>query len=164
MLLCALVGPLSPPHPAPCPLCVSFLGVCQPFLWFFFGVPVVALSAAPAHPACAPCSSPCYLCLAAPCSLTRPSPLPFTVSQLILPALFVCPLCRSRAVCRVCHPLALPLPLPVAPTLLPGGSPTLVLFPRCLSLTSSGKPCAQRGGGGGGCICGPDCGPARGLA
>ena len=165
MLLCALVGPLFPPPPAPCLLCVSLLGVMSAFtVVFFLGAPVVALSAAPARPACAPSSSPCWPCLAAPQPLTRPSPLPFSVSQPTLPALFVCPLCLSRAVTRVCHPRALPLPLSVVPTLFPGVSPTLVLFPRSLSLTSSWKPCAQCGWGGGGCICGLDCGPARGLA
>ena len=151
---CASLRPCWPPVPPTSralsplrvlPRCLSAFPVV-----FCFCVPVVALSAAPTRPACAPCSSPCYACLAAPCPLTRPSPLPFTVSQLILPALFVCPLCRSRAVSDACHLLALPLPLPVAPTLFPGGSPTLVLFPRPLSLTSSGKPCALRGGGGGG--------------
>ena len=163
MLLCALVGPLFPPPLAPCLLCVSFLGVLSALsVVFFLGVPVVALFAAPVRPACAPCSSPCHPCLAAPRPLTRPSPLPFSVSQPTLPALFVCPLCLSRAVPRVCHPPALPLPLSVVPTLFPGISPTLVLFPLSLSLTSSWMPCAQcwRGGG----ICGLDCGPARGLA
>ena len=149
MLLCDLGGPLFPPPPARCLLCVSFLGVVSAFsVLFFLGVPVVALSAALARPACAPCSSPCYPCLAAPHPLTRPSPLPFSVSQPTLPALFVCPLCLCRAVTRACHPCALPLPLPVVPTLFPGVSPTLALLPRSLSLTSSWMPCAQCGRGG----------------
>ena len=143
VLLCALVGPLFPQPPAPCLLCVSFMGAMSAFSVFFFGVPLVALSAAVAPPACAPCSSPCYPCLAALRPLTCPSPLPFSISQPTLPALFVCPLCLSRAVTRVCHPRALPLPLSVVPTLFPGVSPTLVLFPRSLSLTSSWMPCAR---------------------
>ena len=164
MLLCALVGPLFPLPPAPCLLCVSFLGVMSAFtvVVVFLGVPLVALSAAPARPARAPCSSPCYPCLTAPRPLSRPSPLPFSVSQPTLPALFVCPLRLRRAVTRVCHPCALPLPLSVVPTLFPGVSPTLVLFPRSLSLTSSWNLVPSVGGGG--CTCGLDCGPARGLA
>ena len=132
---------LSPPRVLPG--CHVLLFCC----FFFFAVPVVALSAAPARPACAPCSSLCYPCLAALRPLTRPSPLPISVSQPTLPALFVCPPCLSRAVTRVRNPRALPLPLSVVPTLFPGASPTLVLFPRSLSLTSSWMPCVL-------CVCG----------
>ena len=44
---------------------------------------------------------------------------------------------------RLLYPCPSLSPLPF----LSGGSPTLVLFPRSLSFTSSGKPCAQCGGG-----------------
>ena len=137
--------PASPVSRAPPPLRVlPWCLVCL-FIVFFLCVPVAPLSAAPSRPACAPCSSPCYPCSAAPCPLIRPSSLPSTVSLPILPALFVRPLCLVN---RVCHPCALPLPLLVVPTFFAGGSPTLVLFPRSLSLTSSGMPwCPWWGGG-----------------
>ena len=105
----------------------------SPLLPRVLRVPSVLLPATPVSPPRAP-------------SLARSPPLPFSVSQPTLPAMFVCPLCLSRAVTRVCQPRALPLPLSVIPTLFPGVSPTLVLFPRSLSLTSSWKPCAL-------CVC-----------
>ena len=144
MFLCALVGHLFPPPPAPCLLFVFFLCV-RLFCCFFFCVPAFALSAAPARPACAPCSSSCYPCPAALRPLTRPSPLPFSFS--LSTRLYVCPPCLRRAVTRVCHPRALPLPLSVAPTLFPGVTPTLV-FPRSPSPSPSWLPCALCGGGG----------------
>ena len=96
--------------------CPSWMS-CPPFLLFFFGVPVVALSAALARPACAPCSSLYNPCHAAPRPLTRPSPLPFPVSQptlpVRLPSLFeprrhscVPPACSTPA------PLCRPHPFP----------------------------------------------------
>ena len=108
-----------------------------------------------------PCSrSPLLLrALRVPPALLRatPVPLPSAPSLACLPShsparcrpcLYVCPPCLSRPVTRVCHPHALPLPLPVAPTLFPGVSPTLVLH-RSSSLTPSWLPCALCGGGGG---------------
>ena len=130
--------PASPPSRALPPLRVLPWCLVSLFCCFFFGCPRAA------------CSSPCYRCLTAACPLTRPSPLPSTVSLPILPALFVSPLCLCGAVTRVCHPRALPLPLSVVPTLFPDGSPTLVLYTLSLSLTSSGMPrCPVPGGWGG---------------
>ena len=135
MFLCALVGPLFPPPPAPCLLYVPFLCVRLSCCCFFF--PVFALPAAPARPACAPCSSLCYPCPAALRPLSRLSPLPFSFSLSTLPVRL--PSLSERAVTRVCHPRALPLPLLPAPDLSPGVSPTLVL-PRSPSLTPSWLP------------------------
>ena len=109
MFLCALVGPLFPPPPAPRLLYVSFLCV-RLFCCFFFGVPVFALSAAPARPACAPCSSLCYPCPAAPRPLTRPSPLQFSFSQSTLP---VCLPSLSEPRCHSCVPPACSTPAPL---------------------------------------------------
>ena len=146
MFLWALVGPLFPTPPAPCFLYLSFLGVMSAFSVVFFSlvspwssslllpraqrVPPALLRATPVLPPRAP-------------SLAR---LPSHSPSLCRPCLYVCPPCLSRAVTRVCHPRALPLPLTVIPTLFPRVSPTLV-FPRSLSLTSSWMPCAQCGGG-----------------
>ena len=120
MFLCALVRPLFPRPPAPCLLFVSFLGVCLfCCCFFFFGGPVFALSAAPARPACAPCSSPCYPCLAAPRPLTRPSPLPVSFSQLTLP---VRPPSLSEPRCHSCAPPQCSTPAPLCrPYPLPWG-------------------------------------------
>ena len=133
-----LLAPCSPHLPRPassmCPSCVS---TCPVVVFFFFEV---ALPAAPARPACAPCSFPCY-----------PVPLPCAPSLACLPShspsrcrpcLYVCPPCLYRAVTRVCHPRALPLPLPLAPTLSPGCSlgPRLSPHPCCLA------PCVGGGG------------------
>ena len=158
MFLCALVGPLFPQPPAPCFLYMSFLCVslcccCCLFLVF-------ALSASPARPVCAPCSSPCYPCPAALRPLTRLSPLPFSFSLSTLP---VCLPSLSEPRCHWCVPPACsttapprrPYAFPPGPphpsaASVPVSQPTLVaLCPVCV---------------GGGCICGLDCGPARGLA
>ena len=137
-LLLAPCLPLLPRGPAPavCPSLVS----CQPLFFCFFWCPLVALFAAHARPACAPCSSPCYPCLAAPCPLPGLSPLPSAVSLGVLPVISDRPHCLCRAVTRVCHPRALPLRPSVIPTLFPGGSPTFVFFLWSLSLSSSGMP------------------------
>ena len=138
-----LLAPCSPhlPRPAPstCPSCVP---ACSAVVFFPF---VFALSPAPARPACAPCSSPCHPCPAALRRLTRLSPPPSP--SRCRPCLHVCPPCLSRAVTHVCHPRALPLPLPVTPTFFPRVSPSLVL-PQSPSLTPSWLPCALCGGGG----------------
>ena len=144
MFLCALVGPLFPPPPAPCLLFVPFLCV---------------------HLSCCCCFFPCSRspllprALRVPPALLRatPVPLPCAPSLACLPShspsrwrpcLYVCPPCLCRAVIRVCHPRALPLPPPRTPTLSPGVSPTLVL-PRSPPLTPSWLPGALCGGGGG---------------
>ena len=146
MFLCAFVGPLFPPPPAPCLFYVPFLGVISAFSFvflFFFWVSLWSRS--PLLPRAL--RVPPALLRATPVSPPRAPPLARLHSHspsLSRPCLFVCPLCLSRAVTRVCHPCALPLPLSVVPTLFPGVSPTLV-FPRSLSLTSSWMPCAQCG-------------------
>ena len=158
VFLGALVGPLFPPPPAPCLLYVSFLCVRLLCCCFFF-----------------PCSRSPLLprALRVPPALLRDTPVPLPCAPSLAglpshspsrcrPCLYVCPPFLSHAVTRVCHPRALPLPLPVAPTLFPGVFATLVL-PRSPSLTPSWLPCALCVWGGG-FICGLDCGPARGLA
>ena len=158
MFPCALVGPLLPPPPAPCLLYVSFLCV-RLFCCCFSFVPCLrsqllprALGVPPALLRATPVPLPCAPSLAC---LSSYSP------SRCRPCQYFCPPCLSRAVDRVCYQRALPLPLPLAPTLFPGVSPTLVL-PRSPSLTPSWLPCALCGGGV--CICGLGCGPARGLA
>ena len=143
MFLCALVGPLFPPPPAPCIIYVSFL--CVRLFCCFFFISVFVLSAAPARPACAPCSSPCYPCPAALRPLTRLSPLPFSLSLSTLPV-HLPSLSEPRSHSCV-PPACCTLPLPVAPTLFSGVSPTLVR-PRSPSLTPSWSPCALLWGGG----------------
>ena len=118
MFLCTLVGPLFPPPDRPasstCPSRVSFTGF---FRYFYFGVPVVALSAAPARPACAPCSSLCYPRLAFPHPLTLLCPLRFPVSQPTLPVRLPslseprCHWCLTPA-CSTPAPLCRPYPFP----------------------------------------------------
>ena len=136
MFLCALVGPLFPPPPAPCLLYVSFLCVRLFRCCFFFGVPVFALSAAPARPVCARCSSPCYPCPAAPRPLTRPSPLPFSFSLSTLPVRLpslseprchscVPPACSTPAPLRRPYPFPWGLPHPSVPS-VPVSHPILV--------------------------------------
>ena len=144
MILCALVGPLFPPPPAPCLLYVSFLCVhlfcCCCFLVLCSRPPLLlrALRVPPALLCATPVPLPCAPYLAC---------LPCHYPSRCGPCLYVCPPCLSRAVTRVCHPRALPLPLPLAPTLFPGVSPTLVL-PRSPSRTPSWLPCALCGGAG----------------
>ena len=142
VFICALVGPLFPPPPAPCllyvslpcvrlPCCFFFPCSCSPLLPRALRVPPALLRATPVPLPCAP-SLAC---------------LPSHSPSRCRPCLYICPPCLSRAVTRVCQTPALPLPLPVAPTLFPGVSPTLVL-PRSPSLTPSWLPCALWGGGG----------------
>ena len=141
MFLCALVGPLCPPPPAPCLLYVSFLCVRLFCFWFFFFV--FALCAAFARPACAPCSSPCYPCPAALRPLTRLSPLPFSFSLSTLPVRLpslseprchscVPPACSTPAPHRRPYPFPWGLPHPSAPS-VPVSHPILVaLCPVCV--------------------------------
>ena len=96
---------------------MSFLGVRLFCCCFFFGCSVFALSAAPARPACALCSSPCYPRPAAPRPLTRPSPLPFSFSQSTLPVRLPSlteTRCHSSVppACSTPAPLRRPYPLP----------------------------------------------------
>ena len=149
MFLCALVGPLFPPPPAPCLLYVPFLCVRLSCRCFFFCF-VLALLAAPARPACALCSSSCYPDPAALRPLSRLSPLPFSFSQSPLPARL-----PSLSVQRwqSCLPLACSTPAPP-----PCPYPFPWVLPRSPPLTPSWLPGALCGGAGG-CICGLDCGP-----
>ena len=149
MFLCALVGPLFPPPPAPCHLYVPFLCV-RPSCRCFFFVSVLALLAAPARPACALCSSSCYPGPAALRPLSRLFPLPFSFSLSTLPARL-----PSLSVQR-CHsrvPLACPTP---APPHRPYPYPWVL--PRSPPLTHPILAAWHPVWGGGG-ICGLDCGP-----
>ena len=138
MFLCALVGPLCPPPPAPCLLFVPFLCVRPSCRCFFF---VLALLAAPARPACDLCSSSCYPGPAALSPLSRLSLLPFSFSQSTLPArLSSLPVHR----CHTCVPLLCPTP---APPSRPYPFPWVL--PRSPPLTPSWLPGALCGGGGG---------------
>ena len=143
VFLCAPVGSLFPPLLAPCLFYMSFLCV-RLFCCFFFSCsrsPLLprALRVPPALLRATPVLLPCAPSLAC---------LPSHSPSRCRPCLYVCPTCLRRAVTRVCHQHALPLPLPVAPTLLPGVSPTLVL-PRSPSLSPSWLPCALCVWGGG---------------
>ena len=125
------------------PGCHVRLFCCFPF---FFGVLVVALSTAPVRPACAACSSPCYPCLAALCPLTRPSPLPFSVSRPTLPV----PLpSLSEPRCHPCVPAACSTPAPLCrpypfPWCLPHPSVPSVLVSHLILVAM----CPVWGGGG----------------
>ena len=101
MYLCAFVGSLLPPPPARlCPLCLSLFGVL--FAFFFLGAPLVAVFAAHARPACAPCSSLWYPCLAAPCPLPRLSPLLSAVSLRVLSVNFPTAITAFAVLSLVC--------------------------------------------------------------
>ena len=81
--------------------------------------------------------------------------LPSHSPSRIRPCVHVYPPCPCIAVTRVCHSCALPLPLPLAPTLSPGCSlsPRLSPHPACLA------PCVG-GGGSIGQVCTRHCAPA----
>ena len=145
VLLCETLCPFAPslapcsphlPRPASsmCPSCVS---AC-PAVLFFFGS-VLAFLAAPARPACALCSSPCYPGPAALRPLSRLSPLPFSFS---LSTLSVCLPSPSVPRCHSCVPPSCSTPAPpLRPYLFPW------VFPPSPPLTSSGLPGAL-------CVCG----------
>ena len=117
--------------------------VCPPVLLLFFFLPVFALSAAPARPACAPCSSPYYPCPAALRPLTRLSPLPFSFPLSTLPVRLpslseprchscVPPACSTPAPPRRPYPFPWGLPHPSAPS-VPVSHPILfALCPVCV--------------------------------
>ena len=119
VLFCTLVGPLFPPSPAPCLLFVSFLGIMSASSVVVFSLvsPWSRSLLLPRAPACAPCPSSCYPCLAAPRPLTRPSSLLFSVTQptlpVRLPSLSV-PRCHSCVppACSTPAPLHRPYPSP----------------------------------------------------
>ena len=132
------LAPCSPHLPRPassmCPSCVS---ACPAVVFFS----VFAFLAAPARPACAPCSSPCYPGPAALRPLSRLSPLPFSFSlstlPIRLPSLSV-PRCHS------CVPPACSTPAPP-----PRPYPFPWVLPRSPPLTPSTLPGALCVGGGG---------------
>ena len=139
MFLCALVGPLFPPPPAPCLLFVPFLCVCL-FCCCCSLVfcSVFAHPAAPARPACAPCSPPRYPCPAALRPLFRLSPLPFSFSLWTLPVRLpslseprchwcVPPVCSTPAPPPRPYPFPWGLPHPSAPS-VPVSHPILVVL------------------------------------
>ena len=151
-----LLAPCSPDLPCPassmCPSCVS---ACSAV----FFCSVFALPAAPARPVCAPCSSPCYPCPAALRPLSRLPPLAVSFSLSTLPVRLpslseprchscVPPACSTPAPPPRPYPFPWGLSHPSAPS-VPDSHPILVAL------------CPVWGGG---CICGLDCGPARGLA
>ena len=170
MPLLAPCSPLLPRGPVPLGSPAFFLSAAS----------LVALIAAHAHPACAPCSSLRYPCLAAPCPppclaispLLTSYPLSLCGSCLYFS---VRPHCHCRAFTRVCHPCVLPLPLSVVPTLFPGVvshphpalsvvlllSPILVLCLCSPTLSPSVTPWVHVEEGGG-FTRGLDCDPARG--
>ena len=153
MYICAFVGSLLPPPPArPHPLSLSVFGALSVFIFvfaFFLWVPpwsrssllTRALRLPPPLLHASPVSrprGPSHACFSShPPSLCG-SCLLFSVR----------PLSLCRAVTRVRRTRALHLPLSVVPTLSPGGSPTLVFFPRSLSLSTSGMPWFTVWGGG----------------
>ena len=150
MFLCALVGPLFPQTPAPCLLNVPYLCVRLSCCCFFF---VFAFLAAPARPACAPWSSPCYPCPAALRPLSRLSPLQFSFSlstlPVRLPSLSV-PRCHSCVppACSTPAPPPRPYPFPWEPPPVPASHPILVAWrPVCggggVFLWSGRWPCTN---------------------
>ena len=139
MFLCALVGPRAPRLPRPasslCPSCVS----ARPAVVFFFWCSRSLLLARALHVTFAllrvtlvplPCA-PSLACL------------PSQSHSRSRPCLHVYPPCPCIAVTRLCHSCALPLPLPLAPTLSPGCS----LSPRLPPLPDCRAPCVGGGGG-----------------
>ena len=151
MFLCALVGPLCPPPPAPCLLYVPFLCVRPSCRCFFFCARAPCCSRAPPRVTSALLRVTLVPLPCAP-SLAR---LPSHSPSRSRPCLHVYPPCPCIAVTRVCHSCALPLPLPLAPTLSPGCSlsPRLSPHPGCLA------PCVG-GGASIGQVCTRHCAPA----
>ena len=131
MFLCALVGPLCTPPPAPCPLLGPFLCVRPSSCFFFFCARAPCCSRAPLRVTSALPRVTLVLLPCAPSLACLPS---HSISR-SRPCLHVCPSCPCIAVTRVCHSCALPLPLPLAPTLSPGCSlgPRLSPLPGCLA-------------------------------
>ena len=125
-----LLAPCSPHLPRPassfCPSCVS---VC-PVVFFFSWSRSLLLPRAPRVPPALLRATPVPL----PCAPSLAC-LPSHSPSRCQPCLYVCPPCLCRAVTRVSHPRALPLPLSLAPTLSPGCSlgPCLSPHPGCLA-------------------------------
>ena len=134
---------------APCiPLCLSFLGALSDFNFGFFfpGAPLVALFAAHARPACAPCSSPCHPCLAAPCP--PPTPVSPPIRRLSTGPACFCPTALSAfaVLSLVCTTRALYR----CPSLSSLSRPLVAHLPLCFSL----GPCLSPLPGCHGSLCG----------
>ena len=150
MFLCALVGPLCPPTPTPCPLFAPFLCVRPSCRFFFLCSRSLllprALRVTPVLLRVTLVPLPCAPSLAC---------LPSHSLSRSRPCLHVCPPCPCIAVTRVCHSFALPPPLPLAPTL----SPRCSLRPRLSPLPGCVAPCVG-GGSSIGQVCTRHCAPA----
>ena len=154
MFPCALVSPLFPPPPVPSHLYVPFLCVCPSCRCFFFCFCARA-------PCCSrtPCVCP-LLFLVLPWSLCPAPPLSPVSSPILLlavdpactSALPVCAALSLACATRVPYPCPSPSPLP-----FPLGAPSV---PASHPILAAWRPV---GGGGGGCICGLDCGPVPPL-
>ena len=114
MLLCAPVGPLFPPPPAPCLLCASFLGVLSAFsvVLIFFGCP----RGRALRCSCAPCV--CSLFFSSLPLFRRPAPPHSPLSPPILcvssdPACIVRLPSLSELRCHSCVPPACSTPAPL---------------------------------------------------
>ena len=141
MFLCALVGPLCPPPPAPCRLFVPFLCVRPSCRWFFFCARASCCSRAP-------CLCP-LLFFDLPWSRCPPPPL----SPVSLPILLLAvdPACTSTLPARAslsllcatpvpypCPSLS-PLPFPLGAPSVPASHPILAAWrPVCGGLNWSG--------------------------
>ena len=134
VFLCALVGPLFPPPPAPCLPYVPFLCVRLSCCCCFFFWVLCSRSLLLPRALRVPLALLCATLVPLPCAPSLAC-LPSHSPSRCPPCLYVCPPCLCRTVTRVCHPRALPLPLPLAPTLSPGCSlgPRLSPHPGCLA-------------------------------
>ena len=119
MFLCALVGPLFPPPPAPCLLYVPFLCVCLSCCCFFlFRVCAPRCSRAPCVCPLLFSVLPLSRCPAPPLSPVSPPILLLAVDRACTSALPVCAALSLVCFTRVLYPCPSPLPL-----LFPLGSP-----------------------------------------
>ena len=139
MFLCALVGPLFPPPPAPCLLYVPFLCVRLSCCCFFFlRVRVPCCSRAPCVCPLLFSVLPWSRCPAPPLSPVSPPILLLAVDPACTSALPVCAALSLVCATRVLYPCPPPRPYPF-PWVLPWSPP----------LTPSWLPGALCGGGGG---------------
>ena len=140
MFLCALVGPLFPPPPAPCPLFVPFLCVrlsCCCFLFFWFRARVPCCSRTPCVCPLLFSVLPWSRCPAPPLSPVSPPILLLAVVPVCTSALPVCAALSLVCATLVLYPCPSPSPYPF-PWVLHRSPP----------LTPSWLPGAPCGGGG----------------
>ena len=150
MFLCALVGPLFPPPPAPCLLFVPFLCVLLSCCCFFFCARVPCCSRAP-------CVCPLLFSVlpwsrypAPPLSPVSPPILLLAVDPACTSALPVCAALSLVWATRVLYPCPSPSPLPFplgAPS-VPASHPILAAWrPECggggVYLWSGLRPCTH---------------------